>query len=60
MFPNVRLSMILLIFQLYINIYSVYVDMKCLPASSARDFADNFTKIYSPIFFPKKNSEIKT
>lgn len=56
----VRLPMILLIIQLYSNIYSVniYVDMKCIPASSAVDFADNFTKIYSPYFFPKKYSEI--
>lgn len=28
--------------------------MKCLPASSMRNFADNFTKIYSLIFFPRK------
>lgn len=27
--------------------------MKCLPASSERDFADNFTEIYSPCFFPR-------
>lgn len=56
-FVNVRLSMILLIIQLYINIYSVYVYIYmqiCLPASSMRDFAHNFTKIYSPIFFPRK------